>query len=125
MAYRAISFVLLLFTLPVAGCGTVANLASSHPEEGVKRPLGGVSQDLSCIRKAASGELGFKTHHKSGAEQYAQVLLMLCCAADLPLSLIGDIVFWPYTAAYSFINQPIPAPPVTVPTVESGAQISP
>jgi hypothetical protein len=41
---------------------------------------------------------------------------MLCCAADLPLSLIGDIVTWPYTAAYTFINQPVPAPPVVVST---------
>jgi hypothetical protein len=38
---------------------------------------------------------------------------MLFCAADLPFSLIGDAVTWPYTAAYSFINQPIPTPPVT------------
>jgi hypothetical protein len=38
---------------------------------------------------------------------------MLFCAVDLPFSLIGDIVTWPYTVSYSFINQPIPTPVVT------------
>ncbi len=38
---------------------------------------------------------------------------MLFCTADLPFSFVGDVVTWPYTAAYSCINQPIPTPPVT------------
>jgi hypothetical protein len=49
-------------------------------------------------------------HPKS--EQYPQRALLLFCAADLPFSLIGDVVTWPYTLAYSYINQPIPTPPV-------------
>jgi hypothetical protein len=68
---------------------------------------------VSCIKKAENGEFGFKTHSDSESEHYPQVALQLFCAADLPFSLIGDVVTWPYTAAYSFINQPIPTPPVT------------
>ena len=124
MRYRAICFALLLSSLPLAGCGTVANLVKSRPEEGGKSPFGGVRQDVRCIEKASNGECGFGTHPKSESEQHPQVALMLLCAADLPLSLIGDVVTWPYTAAYSFINQPIPTPPMTlappIPTSPAG-----
>jgi hypothetical protein len=43
---------------------------------------------------------------------------MLLCAADLPFSLLGDVVLWPYTVAYNFINQPLPIPPATQAAVE-------
>jgi hypothetical protein len=49
---------------------------------------------------------------------------MLFCAADLPFSLIGDVLTWPYAAAYSFINQPIPTPPVT-PALAEGRPLIP
>ena len=114
MAFRAICVALLLSSLPIAGCGTVANLASSRPEEGGKSPFGGVRQDVCCIEKAANGEVGSRTHPKSGSEPWPYTVApMLFAAADLPFSLIGDVVTWPYTAAYSCINQPIPTPPVT------------
>jgi hypothetical protein len=113
MAYRAICVALLLASLPIAGCGTVANLVKQRPGEGGVSPFGGVRQDVSCIKKAANGEPAFGTHPKSESEKCLQVALMVFCAADLPLSLIGDVVTWPYTAAYSFINLPIPTPPVT------------
>jgi hypothetical protein len=90
----------------------VANLARSRPEEDGRSPFGGVRQDVSCIQKAANGEVGFRAQPKSESEQYPQRALMLFCAADLPFSLIGDLVTWPYTAAFSYINQPVPAPPV-------------
>ena len=112
MASRAICVALLLSSLLIAGCGTVANQVDSSPEG--KTPFGGVRQDMSCIKKAANGELAFKTHAKSEPAQYPQAALMLFCAADLPFSLIGDVVTWPYAAAYSFINQPVPTPPVTL-----------
>lgn len=112
MAFRAISVVLLLATLPVAGCGTVANVVKPRPDGSGKDPFGGVRHDLLCIRKAASGEFGFRTHHKSEVEQYPQTILMLFCAMDLPFSLIGDVLMWPYTTAYSVINQPVPTSPV-------------
>jgi len=124
MAYRTICVALLLSTLPSAGCGTVVNLARSRSEEGGRSPFGGVRQDVSGIRKAANGEIGFRAHPKLDSE-HPQVAPMLFCAADLPLSFIGDIVTWPYTAAYSFINQPIPTPPVTQAMGEDQPQNSP
>jgi|GEM_PF-1677530 len=114
MAFRTTCVALLLLSLPIAGCGTVANLARQKPGQGGVAPFGGVRQDMACIQKAANGELGFRTHPKSDTEQYPQRALMLFCAADLPFSLIGDIVTWPYTASYTFINQPVPTPPVLV-----------
>src|SRR5271170_1053348 len=100
MAFRAIWVALLLSSLPIAGCGTVANLVSSRPEEGGKSPFGGVRQDMCCIQKAANGEFGCGTPPKSESKQQPQVAPMLFAAADLPFSLIGDVVTWPYTAAY-------------------------
>src|SRR6516225_975800 len=110
MGFRAICVALLLSSLPIAGCGTVANLAKPGPEQGGKAPFGGLRQDLSCIEKASNGECGFRTDIES--DQYRQVALMLCFYADLPFSLVGDVVTWPYTAAYTCINQPVPTPPV-------------
>jgi uncharacterized protein YceK len=112
MTFRAICVALLLSSLPIAGCGTVANLAKPGLGEGGKTPFGGVRQDVDCIQTAANGEFASRTHPKAELEQYPQVALMLFCAADLPLSLVGDFVTWPYVAAYSFINQPIPVPPM-------------
>jgi hypothetical protein len=102
MAFRASCVALLLSILPIAGCGTAANLVRWRPEEGGRSPFGGVRQDVSCIEQASNGESDSRTSHKA-----------LICAADLPLSFVGDVVTWPYTAAYTFINQPIPTPPVT------------
>jgi uncharacterized protein YceK len=115
MSFRTICVALLLSSLPVTGCGTVTNLVRQQPGAGGVSPFGGVRQDLSCIQKAADGEVGFKTHPKSESEQYPQRALMLFCAVDLPLSLIGDILTWPYTVTYTFINQPVPTPPVIIP----------
>jgi uncharacterized protein YceK len=125
MAFRAICVALLLSSLPIAGCGTVANVVRPGPEGGGKSPLGGVRQDVSCIKKAANGEFGFRTHPRSESEQYPRLALMLFCAADLPLSLIGDVVMWPYTMVYSCINQPVPVPPVVLATAEGVPQTSP
>jgi hypothetical protein len=77
---------------------------------------------MECFRQAQNGEIGARTRSTAEADQYPRVALMMFCAADLPLSLVGDIVTWPYTAAYSFINQPIPLPPlVQVPPAPVGA----
>jgi hypothetical protein len=112
MAFRAICVALLLSSLATAGCGTVANVVKPGPEGGGKTPFGGVRQDVCCINKAANADFGFGTHPKSEPAPHRLVAPMLLCVADLPFSLIGDIVTWPYTAAYSYINQPIPTPPV-------------
>jgi hypothetical protein len=133
MGYRAIYGALLLASLPIAGCGTVTNLVCAPPEDGGKSPFGGVRQDVSCIQKAANGESGFSTHPESDWEQYRQTALMLCYFTDLPFTLFGDLVTWPYTASYTCINQPVatppvtqvPTPPVTQATPESRVQTSP
>lgn len=116
MVIRAFGFALLLSSLSIAGCGTVANLAKLGPEGG-KTPFGGVGQDIQCIHKAGNGELDFGTHPPSGPDQpldqRLQLALMVCCYADLPFTFIGDVVTWPYTVSYTCINQPTPVPPVT------------
>jgi uncharacterized protein YceK len=111
MAFRAICVALLLSILPIAGCGTVANLARAGTEGG-KIPFGGVKQDVGSIKKAENGEFVCGTHPTSASVQPSQVALMLLCAADLPFSFIGDVVTWPYTSTYCYINKPIPTPPV-------------
>jgi hypothetical protein len=58
---------------------------------------------MACIQKSES---------ESESEQHPQAAPTLFYAVDLPFSLLGDVVTWPYTAAYSYINQPIPVPPV-------------
>jgi uncharacterized protein YceK len=112
MAFRAIVVTLLLSCLPIAGCGTVANVAGLYPEEGGQSPFGGVRHDVCSIKKAANGECDSPTNPKAKSEPHPQTALLVLCAADLPFSLVGDVVTWPYTVAYSFINQPIPSPPV-------------
>jgi uncharacterized protein YceK len=112
MAVRAIGVALLLSSLLIAGCGTVANVVKPGPVGDGKIPFGGVKRDMSCLQSAANGECCLLTHPKSEAKQGAQVASMLLCAADLPFSLVGDVITWPYTAAYSWINEPVPVPPV-------------
>lgn len=109
MTLRAIGVGLLLGSLPIAGCGTVANLARPGPNGG-KIPFGGVRHDVSSIDKTANGGCGCTPG--SPPEQYRQVALKVFCTADLPLSFIGDVVTWPYTATYTYINQPPPIPPM-------------
>src|SRR5690348_17176346 len=114
MGFRTICVAVLLSSPLCAGCGTAANLVRQRPGAGGVSPFGGVRQDMWCIRKAASGEFGVRAHHKSDAEDYPQVALMLLCAADLPLSFVGDLVTWPYTATYTYINQFPPVPPTII-----------
>jgi uncharacterized protein YceK len=115
MAVRAIYVAVLLSSLPSAGCGTVVNLVRPGPAEGAKIPFGGVKQDVSGLKEAANGECGSKTRPKSESEQHPQVARMVFYAVDLPFSCIGDVVTWPYTATYTYINQSVPVPPVMQP----------
>jgi hypothetical protein len=123
MTFRTICAALLLSCLSIAGCGTVANLARPGPEGGGKVPFGGVHHDLQSIRTAADGgpiSTASPTLETVLSPQMAHIVL---CAADLPLSLLGDVVTWPYTCAYTWINQPVNYPaiildvPPAVPTV--------
>ncbi len=106
MAFRAIPVALLVSILPIAGCGTVVNLVTPGPVQGGKTPFGGVSQDVQCIEKASAGEAVPERHPCPAAA------VVLGCAADLPFSFVGDLLTWPYTAGYTWINQPVPVPPV-------------
>lgn len=113
MPFRSGRVALLLLSLPLAGCGTVANLAASRSQEGGTVPFGGVHRDLQCLRGAANGDIGYRGRPKAAdQESYPRTALMLLCAADLPLSLAADTVLWPYTKAYAFINQPTPTPAI-------------
>jgi uncharacterized protein YceK len=114
MAFRTICIAVLLSSPLCAGCGTAANLVRQKPGQGGVAPFGGVRHDMWCIRQAASGEFGLRTHPRSDAEEYPQVALMMLCAADLPLSFVGDLVTWPYTVTFSYINQPPPVPPTLI-----------
>jgi uncharacterized protein YceK len=95
MTVRAVHVAVLLALMPSAGCGTVANLADVRPEDGGVSPFGGVRHDVACMQNRAS------------------CCKTLFCAADLPFSFVGDVVTWPYTATYTYINEPVPTPPVT------------
>jgi len=116
MAFRMIRIVLLLACLPLAGCGTVSNLAAQKPGQGGVSPFGGVRHDLLSIKQAANGESAVG-HPGSERALHPHLALMLVCAADLPLSLIGDVLTWPYTVTYTYINQPTPVPPVLLPQI--------
>jgi hypothetical protein len=113
MGYRTICVSLLLAILAGAGCGTAANLVKPFPDGG-KTPFGGVTHDVGCIDSAANGESGYRTHPQWESEQYRQLACTVFWAADLPLTVVGDVVTWPYTASYSCVNQPVPVPPVIV-----------
>src|SRR5690349_6740572 len=102
MAVRAIRVALLLSSLPIVGCGTVVNVVRPGPAGG-KTPFGGVRQDLDCIKQAANEGPGGRGYPRSDWEQCHQGARRLFCAADLPLTLLGDVVTWPYTATYSYI----------------------
>ena len=122
MADRAICAALLLASLPIAGCGTVANLARQGPEKGEKIPFGGVKHDVSYIKETTNGEGG--SPPCSSSEQCRKAALRLFCAADLPFSLVGDVVTWPYTATYTYINQPTPTPPMRLAPAPAGTQVT-
>lgn len=113
MTVRAIRAALLLSLLPTAGCGTVSNLAQTSSEKGGRVPFGGVNRDLACLHKAGA-EPGLGVYHKAESEPYPAEVLTLLCAVDLPLSLVGDLLTWPYTAAYTTVNAPVPVPPLVL-----------
>jgi uncharacterized protein YceK len=122
MTLRASCLALLLSILPMAGCGTVANLAKPGPVEGGKTPFGGVRYDLSCIQNASNGDSDSKTGPMPDSEEH-QTAHMLLWAVDLPFTCIGDVITWPYTASYTFINTPVPVPPIMQATASGPVQI--
>lgn len=113
MNIRAIGAAVLLSTLPAAGCGTVTNLARTNTETGGRVPFGGVKQDLACLQSASDEHTGIRRHSTSESEPYPRAMLACFCAIDLPFSLVGDLVTWPYTWGYTVVNEPIPTTPIT------------
>lgn len=113
MKFRALSGALLLAVLSATGCGTMANLAHSNSDQGGRIPFGGVKRDMAAIHKSSGEEPGPVTHRKCQSEQYPHEMLTFLCAVDLPFSLVGDLLTWAYTSAYTTVNAPVPVPPVT------------
>lgn len=99
MSYRRFCVGMMLAILPAAGCGTVANLAKPGVTHGGKIPFGGVQHDRQKIEEAQAAGSAGKAH-------------AIAYRADIPLSFVGDVVTWPYTATYTFINAPVPVPPI-------------
>jgi hypothetical protein len=112
MTARAIRVALLFAALATLGCGTAGNLIGAGP--GKKVPFGGVQRDLQCLTEVRDGEVTLRTGEEWAPLRHEQHLLMLLCAADLPFSFVGDVISWPYTRTYSFINQPTDYPPIQV-----------
>lgn len=110
MISRAIC-VALLAALPASGCGTVANLSHTNPEEGGRVPFGGVKRDLAALHPPAA-PVGPREHDTSDAN-YARRTSAVWSAVDLPFSFVGDLVTWPYVRVYTIVNAPVPVPPVT------------
>ena len=118
MTSRAIC-VAVLAVLPAAGCGTVANLAHPRPEDGGRVPFGGVKRDLAALHQ--SDGAGLRAHHQPESEVYPRQTLAVLCALDLPFSLVGDVLTWPYTTVYSIVNEPVPVPAVVIADAPSAA----
>lgn len=121
MTSRAIC-VALLAVLPAAGCGTVANLAHTNPDEGGRVPFGGVKRDLAAMHQPPA-PVGPRAPHNSDAD-YSRRTSAVWSAVDLPFSFVGDLVTWPYVRIYLIVNAPVPVPPVTF-ADPSGAQSQP
>jgi uncharacterized protein YceK len=90
MRYRT-GAVLGLLTAAIlsGGCGTVANTAWLIPEEGGKRPYGGIRIDYDKARNPP-------TSFPNADDRLQQFVFAL----DLPFSLVGDTLTLPYVLAY-------------------------
>lgn len=107
MTLRVVGVAFVLTALLTTGCGTMANVAMVHPDAGGKRPFGGVHHDLNHIRSPQSCQNGACAAPHGQTSGTARTLLY---TADLPLSFVGDVLTWPYTAAFTWINEPVPVP---------------
>jgi hypothetical protein len=101
---RAIGYLALSVAITCCGCGTLANIdgrqlpALSETGHEVARPFGGIRRDLAWIKAgSAPGNLKY--------------------VADLPLSLVGDIVTLPTTVigiqSDSLLQGTEPIPPLS------------
>lgn len=112
MTARVIRVALLTAALATVGCGTAGNLVGAGP--GKKVPFGGVKRDLQCLTEVRDGGVTLRTGEEWEPLRHEQHLLMLLCAADLPFSFVGDVISWPYTRTYAYINAPTDYPAILV-----------
>ena len=120
---RAIRAAVVLAVLPLAGCGTAANLVGTWP--GQKVPFGGVQRDVRCLNEARDGQLNLTSAQTWEAKDRPQYGLAALVAADLPLTLVGDVLTWPYCRAYQYINQPTDYPTFVMPPAAGGLPAGP
>ena len=113
MAVRTTCVALLLAALASAGCGTVANLAQPDPGGAGPVPFGGVKRDIACLHRA-TGDAGSDPHSGPEPGRSPKVSLGVLSAVDLPFTLVGDLITWPYAWGYTVVNAPVPVPPVVV-----------
>src|SRR5262249_2075224 len=90
---------------------------------------GGVRYDVSRVQQANADAEARRTSDPGG---FTRAALALPWAVDVPLSVVGDVVTWPYTAAYTCINAPVPGPtffpappPVVPPPLPAPAEAQP
>ncbi|QEL16766.1 YceK/YidQ family lipoprotein [Limnoglobus roseus] len=100
MTNRQVRAALLLSCFSTAGCGTIANVATRGPEHGGMIPFGGVKQDLTFI----TSDSNLNINQKAPPGTYASRLSIILTTLDLPLSLVGDIVTWPFVELYALSN---------------------
>ncbi len=121
MTARAIRVALLFAVVSSAGCGTAGNLVGAGP--GKKVPFGGVKRDLQCLTEVRDGDVALRTGQEWEPSRHEHHLMMVLCAADLPFSLLGDVISWPYTRVYSCINEPTDYPPIQIATPTTSSSL--
>ena len=111
MNVRATTAVLLLACLASAGCGTVANLCTAGPRRAAASPSVASSTTSRTFRNRPAGT---PTSRRTARDNYPRTALTLLCAVDLPFSFVGDVITWPYTASFTYVNQPAPFAPIQI-----------
>jgi uncharacterized protein YceK len=91
----------VIWTVSVAGCGTISDHLIDGPVRYVPKPYGGVREDVQSIATTAksitTGDVP-PLNPKALIEEVGAVLAI----ADLPLSAIGDTVLLPITLRNPF-----------------------
>lgn len=111
MSYRMLGMALVLTSLSTVGCGTAVNLVR-HGSEGGKVPFGGVQHDLDTFHETQAAAPTTAMGDTTTLTHFVNLGRRIFFVVDLPLSLIADTITWPYTSAYTFINEPVALPPI-------------
>lgn len=103
MVRAAFVVTLLLITVALSGCGTMASVCMYDPAEGGKRPYGGTTHCVEAMKHTI-----FDDHFLAIPNSRALCFAFQAC--DLPLSLAADTVALPFTVPYTLINNHQPSP---------------